>query len=241
MGVFLVSYDRPGYGASTRVPGRRVSDAATDVAAIADALGLERFAIVGRSGGGPHALACAALLPGRVTRCAALVSIAPPDAPGLAWFDGMARSNMDEYGTADRDVALFTEQLLARADRTRRDPERLMNELRAELTHSDLRVIDDAVMRRLITSTYAEAMRVGGHGWVDDALAFRSEWGFQLTEVTGEVLLWHGADDSFSPVGHTDWLAARIPHAKVQVQADTAHFGAVEILPHALAWLTGGA
>lgn len=238
MGVLLVSYDRPGYGGSTRVPGRTVGDAAADVAAIADTLGLDRFAVAGRSGGGPHALACAALLAGRVTRSAALVSIAPPDAPGLAWFDGMARSNMDDYGMADRDVALFTERLLARADRARRDPESLMAQLRAELTHSDLRVIDDAAMRRLITDTYAEAMRFGGHGWVDDALAFRRDWGFRLADVTGEVLLWHGADDSFSPVGHTEWLASRIPHARVEVQADTAHFGAVEILPQALAWLT---
>lgn len=241
MGVRLVSYDRPGYGGSTRVPGRQVADAATDVAAIADALGLERFGVIGRSGGGPHALACAALLADRVTRAAALVGIAPPDAPGLAWFDGMAQSNTNDYDMADRDVALFTERLLARADRARRDPESLMADLRAELTHSDLRVIDDTAIRRLITDNYAEATRFGGHGWVDDALAFRREWGFRLSDVSSEVLLWHGADDAFSPVGHTEWLAGRIAHARVQVQADTAHFGAVEILPQALAWVTAGA
>lgn len=238
MGIRLISYDRPGYGESTRVPGRTVSGAATDVAAIADALGLDRFAVVGRSGGGPHALACAAMLSDRVTRSAILVSIAPPDAPGLAWFDGMAKSNVDDYGAADRDVALFTERLLARAEQTRRDPEWLVAGLRAELTPSDLRVIGDGAMRHLILTSFAEATRLGGVGWVDDALAFRREWGFQLSDVTGEVLLWHGADDSFSPVGHTEWLASRIPHARVQVQADTAHFGAVEVLPQVLAWLT---
>jgi len=240
MGICLVSYDRPGYGGSTRVPGRRVADAAADVAAIADLLELEKFAVIGRSGGGPHALACAALLAGRVTRSAALVSIAPPDAPGLAWFDGMARSNTSDYEVADRDVALFTERLLERADRARRDPESLMEDLRAELRHSDLRVIDDTAMRRLIADTYAEAMRFGGHGWVDDALAFRRDWGFVLSDVDSEVLLWHGADDSFSPVGHTEWLASQLRHASVQIQADTAHFGAMEILPQALAWVIAG-
>ncbi|WP_246159053.1 alpha/beta fold hydrolase [Catellatospora sichuanensis] len=240
MGVLLVSYDRPGYGGSTRVPGRRVGDAAADVAAIADALGLDRFAVIGRSGGGPHALACAALLADRVTRSAALVSIAPPDAPGLAWFDGMAQNNTKDYDMADRDVALFTERLLARADQARRDPQSLMDGLRAELTPADLRVVDDAAMRRQITDTYAEAMRFGGHGWVDDALAFRREWGFRLADVSGEVLLWHGADDAFSPVGHTEWLASRIAGARVQIQADTAHFGSLEILPWALAWVTAG-
>jgi pimeloyl-ACP methyl ester carboxylesterase len=240
MGVRLVSYDRPGYGGSTRVPGRLVGDAAADVAAIADVLELESFAVIGRSGGGPHALACAALLPDRVTRSAALVSIAPPDAPGLAWFDGMAKSNASDYEVADRDVALFTERLLERADRARRDPESLMEELRAELRHSDLRVIDDKAMRRLILDTYAEAMRFGGHGWVDDALAFRRDWGFKLSDVDSEVLLWHGADDSFSPVGHTEWLASQLRYASVQIQADTAHFGAMEILPQALAWVVAG-
>jgi pimeloyl-ACP methyl ester carboxylesterase len=240
MGILLICYDRPGYGGSTRVAGRCVADGAIDVVAVADALEIDRFAVVGRSGGGPHALACAALVADRVVRTAALVSIAPPDAPGLEWFDGMAQANRDDYATADRDVAVFTERLVARADRTRRDPESLLADLRCELKNPDLRVVDDTAMRRLITDTYAEAVRFGGHGWVDDALAFRREWGFRLADVTGEVLLWHGADDSFSPVAHTLWLASQIPQARVQVQAGTAHFGAVEILPQVLAWLVAG-
>ncbi|MCP2328828.1 pimeloyl-ACP methyl ester carboxylesterase [Hamadaea flava] len=241
MGVRLISYDRPGYGDSTRVPGRLVRDAADDVAAIADDLGLATFAVIGRSGGGPHALACAALLPGRVTRTAALVSIAPPDAPGLAWFDGMAKGNTSDYEVADRDIALFTQRLLERADHVRRDPRILMDALRGELRDSDLRVIDDAAFRRHITDTYVEAMRYGGHGWVDDALAFRRDWGFELSGVDTEVLLWHGADDSFSPVGHTEWLASQLKQVEVQIQADTAHFGAMEILPQALAWVIADA
>jgi pimeloyl-ACP methyl ester carboxylesterase len=88
-GVRLIAYDRPGYGSSDRLPHRNVADVVQDVVAIADALGVDRFAVVGRSGGGPHALACAALLPDRVTRAAALVSLAPRVADGLDWFAGM--------------------------------------------------------------------------------------------------------------------------------------------------------
>ena len=98
-----ITYDRPGYGASTRHPGRRVADAAGDVAAIADALGIERFAIYGGSGGAPHSLACGALLPDRVTRCASVVGPAPFGDGGLSaeqWFDGMVEGNVREFGWA---------------------------------------------------------------------------------------------------------------------------------------------
>src|ERR1700722_11642562 len=95
--IRLIAFDRPGYGGSDRLETRTVADVAADVEAIADRLGVDRFAVLGRSGGGPHALACAALLPHRVTRAAALVSLAPWQAQGLDWFDGMAKSNRDAY------------------------------------------------------------------------------------------------------------------------------------------------
>ena len=100
LGVRLISFDRPGYGGSDRLAGRRVADAAADVLAIADAYGLEKFSVVGRSGGGPHALACAALLPERTTKAAVLVGLAPHGADGLDWFDGMAQSNVIEFTAA---------------------------------------------------------------------------------------------------------------------------------------------
>ena len=97
LGVRLISFDRPGYGGSDRLISRRVADVVPDVTAIADALDLGRFAVLGRSGGGPHALACAALLPERMTRAGVLVSLAPWAAEGLDWYAGMADSNVREY------------------------------------------------------------------------------------------------------------------------------------------------
>jgi pimeloyl-ACP methyl ester carboxylesterase len=238
LGVRLICYDRPGYGGSTRLPGRRVADAALDIQAIADHLGVERFSVVGRSGGGPHALACASLLPQHVLSTAVLVGLAPSKAAGLNWFDGMSEGNVREYSTADGDPALLVERLRLRADRTRRNPEIMFELLRNQITESDRRVVESAVFRRLLTQTYTEGLREGPFGWIDDVLAFREDWGFNLGDVTGKVLLWHGQDDTLSPINHTWWLASHIPGAEVQVQTDTAHFGAVEVLPRILTWLT---
>jgi pimeloyl-ACP methyl ester carboxylesterase len=239
LGVRLISYDRPGYGMSSRHPGRVVADAAHDVRAIADFLGLDRFGVVGRSGGGPHALACAALLGDRVRRAAVLVGLAPSDADDLDWYDGMTGSNVDEYNRADANLAEFEKQLAAFADRIRVDPEALLQSLLPSLTRRDHRVVDDVAIRRLLTDTYVEALRDGADGWIDDLLAMRHPWGFSLAGIESPVLLWHGTDDRFSPVEHTHWLAKQVRTSIVEIQSGAAHFGAVEILPSVLAWIKG--
>jgi pimeloyl-ACP methyl ester carboxylesterase len=238
LGVRLICYDRPGYGRSDRREGRRVVDAAEDVRIIADALGVDRFAVVGRSGGGPHALAVAARLPDRVTRAAVLVSLAPADAPGLDWYRGMGESNVDEYQAADANHAALMANLRSQADRLRRDPESLIAFLEKELADPDRRVVENVAMRRQLADSYAEAVRFGADGWIDDALAFRQNWGFDPASIQVRVRLWHGSADQFSPVEHTRWLAARIPGARVEVQQGQGHFAAVEILPQMLTWLT---
>jgi pimeloyl-ACP methyl ester carboxylesterase len=239
LGVRLISYDRPGYGSSRRHENRIVADAAKDVLAIADELGLDEFSVVGRSGGGPHALACAAELSGRIRSAAVLVGLAPKDAKGLDWFAGMTESNRLEYSTADTDRAATEARLAVSADQIRANPERLLEQLSSELAGPDLRVVDDVAIRRLLAETYIEALRHGASGWVDDVLAFRRPWGFEPSAIKVPVLLWGGAEDMFSPAAHTQWLARQIPDATVDVQSGTAHFGAVEILPSVLAWLKG--
>lgn len=237
LGIRLISFDRPGYGGSDRMPGRRVVDAAMDVAAIADFYGHDQFAVVGRSGGGPHALACAALLSGRVSRAAVLVSLAPREADGLDWFDGMADSNVDAYagpaGRLDRVIARLT----ATADTVRDDPATLLAMLYGEMTDGDRRVVADAGIRLGLIRTYAEAVRESPYGWIDDVSAFRAEWGFDPATVSVPVLLWGGERDMFSPVSHSRWLGARIPDAMVVVKSDAAHFDALSVLPDILQWL----
>ncbi|MEU2112909.1 alpha/beta fold hydrolase [Streptomyces sp. NPDC019507] len=236
-GMQLIAYDRPGYGGSDRLAGRSVADVVADVRAIADALGLDRFAVVGRSGGAPHALACAALLPDRVTRAAALVTLAPRDADGLDWFEGMAASNVLEYTTATVDPDGLTARFILRSAEIRRDPVRLLDDLRRELTDSDRMVVADAGVRSMLLRNYQEALRTSAYGWIDDALAFCSPWGFDPADITAPVLLWHGEKDVFSPVGHSRWLAQRIPGATAVLEPAAAHFDALHALPRILTWL----
>jgi pimeloyl-ACP methyl ester carboxylesterase len=237
MGVRLICYDRPGYGDSDRAEGRDVADAADDVAAIADEYGLGAFAVVGRSGGGPHALACAARLAGRITRAAILVPVAPVGAEGLDWYEGMTAQNVEDYDTAEQDLGALIRHVKGRTDEIEKDPEFLVRLLRPALMHMDRRVIDDFALRKLITDSYAEAVKHGPYGWIDDMLALRKPWNFDLAGITAPVRLWHGADDAFAPVSHTRWLASQIPTAQMEVVANLGHFAAVEVLPEILSWL----
>ncbi|GGZ85844.1 alpha/beta fold hydrolase [Streptomyces subrutilus] len=233
----LIAYDRPGYGGSDRHPGRTVADTARDVAAVADALGLDTFAVAGRSGGAPGALACAALLPDRVTRTAALVGLAPWDAEDLDWFAGMADSNVREYSTAFDDPEGLAARLIPRAAGIRRDPGRLLDELRRELTASDRAIVADAGLRSMLLRNYQEGLRTSAYGWIDDALAFSRPWGFDPADIRCPVLIWHGELDVFSPVGHSRWLARRIPGATAAIDPAAAHFAALRALPDVLNWL----
>jgi pimeloyl-ACP methyl ester carboxylesterase len=240
LNVRLVTYDRPGYGGSDRHESRKVADAATDVEAIADTLGIPSFAVVGRSGGGPHALACAALLGERVTRAAVLVGMAPADAPGLDWFQGMNEGNVTEYTAANAaNASAVTDLLSVKVDAARADPETLLREIEAQLRDPDpdKRLLEHVSMRKLLVDTYREAVRTGPYGWIDDVIALSSEWGFSLESIRCPVRLWHGANDTFSPVDHAHWLARRIDRAEIHVEPNAAHFKAVEVLPDMLSWL----
>jgi pimeloyl-ACP methyl ester carboxylesterase len=237
LGVRLVSFDRPGYGGSDRQPGRRVADVARDVEAIADELGLGKFAVVGRSGGGPHALACAALLPHRVTRAGVLVSLAPREAEGLDWFAGMAESNVREFTTTATEPELLTPMLTQVADKIRADPESFVSTIGPEMPEADRRVVADMEIRQLRAKNYAEALRDSAAGWIDDNLAFCAPWGFNVSDIQVPVLLWHGEHDVFSPATHSRWLAGRIPGAELRMGSGAAHFGALEVMPDVLSWL----
>jgi pimeloyl-ACP methyl ester carboxylesterase len=236
-GLHWVSYDRPGYGGSGPHDGRTVASAAADVAAIADAFGIGRFAVLGRSGGGPHALACAALLPGRVTRAGVLVSLAPWQAEGLDWFAGMAASNVHEYTTAASEPESLIAELVQTAARIAADPTSHVSKLGPEMPESDLRVVADTGIRALLAKNFAEALRQSASGWIDDALAFCAPWGFNLSDIRVPVLLWHGENDVFSPAAHARWLAGKVPSAELWVLPNTAHFGALEVVPDVLSWL----
>jgi pimeloyl-ACP methyl ester carboxylesterase len=238
LGIRLISYDRPGYPGSDRVLKRTVASAADDVKIIADYFGIDRFSVVGRSGGAPHALACAALMPDRVISAAALGSLAPWDAEDLDWCAGMTESNRRAYGYANTDRDALEAMLKEQAERVSKGSEGLLSALWPEMDDNDKEVFDDIALRRIIADIHVEALTDNCvDGWIDDVIALSRPWGFEPAKITVPVKLWGGEDDVFSPIGHTYWLAERINGAEVEIERGKAHFGSVKILPRILAWV----
>ncbi len=176
-------------------------------------------------------------MPDRVSCAAALACLAPYNAKGLDWNGGMADSNIRAYHNAEADLAGLVAQLDEQAVQVRNDPESLLRSLWPELGEDDKSVVGDIGLRRLIAETHAEALRRTVGGWVDDVLALRRPWGFDLSAITVPMLLWHGNGDVFSPASHTYWLARQIPGAEIDMESGRAHFGAVEAQPQVLAWV----
>ncbi|GIF13866.1 alpha/beta fold hydrolase [Actinoplanes teichomyceticus] len=237
LGIRLITYDRPGYGDSDRVRGRDVAHAAQDVRAIADALRLDRFSVVGRSGGGPHALACAAdaALRDRIIRVAVLVSLAPAGAPG--WFDGMNDDNHEQMSKAVTDPAELESEIRRRATEISTDPDFLLGLLTEQMTVADQRVVSDAALRRQLRLSYRDAIKNGPYGWIDDLFALRRDWQVDLRAITAPVRLWHGGEDTFAPAVHSRYLAHQIGTAELDVRPGAAHFDAMPELPRTLRWL----
>jgi pimeloyl-ACP methyl ester carboxylesterase len=230
LGIFQVTHDRAGYGRSDRHRGRNVADEAADVAALADELGLDRFGVVGGSGGGPHALACATLLPDRVVRAVCIVGVAPLGPDGLEqddWLAGMDPENVKEF-----DWALAGEEVLTReleAEHTRMeervavDPTTILGDF--ELSESDRAELARPELIQVIReATFEEAVN-GVGGWVDDDLAFLRPWGFDVATIAVPVLIRYGLTDVLVPPTHGEWLAANVPGCTVQVEDDAGHLG----------------
>jgi pimeloyl-ACP methyl ester carboxylesterase len=237
-GIRLVGYDRPGYGGSDPHPGRRVADAAGDVTAIADALGLDRLAVEGGSGGGPHALACAALLPERVVATACLAGVAPYPADGLDWLEGMGQDNLDEFAATLEGRGPLERYLREQADAMlAAEPEALADTLRSLLSPPDAAILTGEVAEFLY-----EATRIGiGErldGWIDDDFVFLEPWGFELDDIRTPVQLWHGAQDRFVPLAHGQWLAERIPGVEAHLSEQDGHLTIqLERIGEVHAWL----
>jgi pimeloyl-ACP methyl ester carboxylesterase len=224
----LVAYARPGYAGSARREGRSVADAASDTAAILDDLGIERFVTIGWSGGGPHALACAALLPERCEAAASLAGVAPFDADGLDFLAGMGPENVEELGAAARSHAELEAFLAQFADE--------LSSVTGEEIVASLGGLVDEVDRNALTGEFAEAvarlirraLSNGIEGWLDDDLAFVKPWGFELAEITVPVSIWQGAHDRMVPFAHGEWLAAHVPRARVHLHDDEGHVSLVQ-------------
>jgi pimeloyl-ACP methyl ester carboxylesterase len=205
-GLRLISYDRPGYGDSTPNPGRSTADCVADVRVICDALGVEQLAMWGLSGGGPHVLACAALLPDLVVAAAALCSLAPYDAQGLDWLHGFGQDAIDEVKLMESDTAAARELFRRGRDELITTPAVTQAEqMRAAGSRTELAVLVNEV------ECMQQAVQPGIEGGWDDCIAQITPWGFDVTDITVPVLVVHGSEDKAVPFSHGQWLAAHIP------------------------------
>jgi pimeloyl-ACP methyl ester carboxylesterase len=223
LGIRLISYDRPGYGGSTRWPGRSVADCAEDVRAIARALDIDRLGVWGISGGGPHAIACAAVLPDLVMSVGVLASVAPWGAEGLDYFAGTGEWNVEQVSLMledpaaarakceDNRVQMLTQTL----------PE-LMGFLKTLLAPVDAAALTGELGQYVIDVTRS-GMATSPDGWWDDGLAILEPWGFEFGSIRTPVLLLHGRHDRFVPFAHGEWLARTIPGVEARLTDDDGH------------------
>jgi pimeloyl-ACP methyl ester carboxylesterase len=221
-GLRLVTTSRPGYGGSSRQPGRSVVAVAADTAAVLAEIGADRCLIAGWSGGGPHALACGARL-GAAAAVLVIAGVAPYGAEGLDWMSGMGEENVVEFSAAIQGEQALRSYL-------RREGEQLRHITAADLVPS-LRTLLPEVDRAQLTgefgedmaASFREAVRVSVDGWLDDDLAFASPWGFSLDEISVPTMIWQGSADLMVPFSHGQWLASRLPAARAHLEQGEGH------------------
>ncbi|WP_448003504.1 alpha/beta fold hydrolase [Agromyces bauzanensis] len=219
-GIRLISYARPSYGGSSPNPGRDVASAAADVAAVADAFSVDRFAAMGASGGAPHALAGAALEPVRVRAVVSIAGIAP-FTEAFDWFAGMRSPDALR-------AALDGREARARFAETEEfDPEQFLPADYAALEGEWVSLGTDV----------GRSDAFGPDGLIDDDVAFTSPWGFDLEQVTAPVLLVQGEGDRVVPRTHAAWMLSRLPNARLWMRLDDGHVSVLGTVPDAMDWL----
>src|SRR5207248_2396361 len=175
------------------------------------------------SGGAPHSLACAALLPERVTRAGAMVTPAPYDAPGLDFLEGMTELNVKEFSAALEGEEALAELLQPFVEQAQSNPDEIVAELEAELPPVDQKVLARPEVREVLRESLAESVRQGSRGWIDDDLAFTVPWGFELDRIETEVGIWQGELDVLAPRAHGEYVASELRNGTFRVIPGAGH------------------
>ena len=222
-GLRLVTPTRAGYAQSTRREGRSVADIASDTAALLDHLGIERALVGGASGGGPHSLACAALLPDRFAASLVVAGVAPYDAAGLDFLAGMGADNITEFSAALAGEGPLREFLEGEIPGLKEATAAgLIRSLASLLPAVDVASLTGDVGEDLAVGM-VHAVSTGVDGWLDDDYAFLSSWGFGLSSIEIPVSLWQGDQDLMVPFAHGQWLAGALPAARVHLEVGQGH------------------
>jgi pimeloyl-ACP methyl ester carboxylesterase len=222
-GLGVVAFSRPGYGDSTPQPGRSVSAVAADTSAVLDAIGADQFVTLGWSGGGPHALACAALLAPRCRAAVSLAGVAPYGVEGLDFMGGMGASNIEEFSTALAGEEPLTKLLEpGLGDMGTLSADNFVDAL-GDLVSDVDRASVTPELAELLATSFRNAVSSGVAGWRDDDLAFTRPWGFDVASISVPVAIWQGAEDLMVPYAHGAWLSAHVPGATVHLLPDEGH------------------
>jgi pimeloyl-ACP methyl ester carboxylesterase len=238
-GLRFITASRPGYGGSSRDRGREVVDVVADVSELLGAIEVDRCVVAGWSGGGPHALACAARLDAAAA-VLVIAGVAPHEAEGLEWLAGMGQENIDEFGAAlDGEDTLGRFLTAAREYLKDVTLDAVVSSLGRLLPEVDRAVLTDEFGEDMAAS-FREALRVGVDGWLDDDLAFVKPWGFGLDEISTPTMLWQGSDDLMVPFAHGRWLSSRVPGVSAHLEQGEGHLsvalGAVDRMLDELVW-----
>jgi pimeloyl-ACP methyl ester carboxylesterase len=222
-GLRLVNLTRPGYAGSTRLQGRSVAGVVADATALLDRLEIRRAVVAGASGGGPHSLACAALLPDRFAASLVIAGVAPYGAQGLDFLAGMGADNVTEFSAAlagdDQLRDFLVGELPGLQEAT---PEGLVRAMQSLLPAVDVACLTGDVGEDMVASM-VRAVSAGVDGWLDDDLAFVKPWGFDLAAIAVPVSLWQGDQDLMVPFAHGQWLAGAVPTARVHLEPEQGH------------------
>ena len=213
----VIVLDRPGYGDSTFQSGRTLLDWPNDVAEAADQLGIDTFAVLGTSGGGPYAMACAVSIPDRVTQLGVVVGVGPAHAPGMD--ESLILENVSRFGFVRR----IQFGMMGYGLNQGRD-DQIFDSTIANISEVDRPFLERPENRDWFMRMMREALKQGGRAAAHDGKLYLNSWGFDVTDIETHTYLWYGARDETVPATVGEWLAAQIPNASLVVWPDTGHF-----------------
>jgi len=217
----LICIERPGFGESTRHPERTLLGWADDVVAFADAVGLERFSVIGYSAGGPHALVCAARLAGRLTGAVAVGCGAPADMKGMDWRRRVLFSMA-------RRAPWLLRLTYKSLPNPKKHPEKLVRTMLAGLPEPDRKLLERPEIFQAGVEQTIEGVKQGFDGMIDEVQLLARPWGFDLSSIMIPVTLWCGTEDTAAPMSMSEYLAANIPGARLQRIEGKGHLCIIE-------------
>jgi pimeloyl-ACP methyl ester carboxylesterase len=223
--VRFIGIDRPGYGFSSVKPERTISDWADDVSELADALGIDRFSILGVSGGGPYAAACACKIFDRLDAAGIICGMGPADIKGLT--QAMPWTYRQGLRLSNRFPAIAAVLFPFLSFFFRYYPERMLSILSRKVAAPDKIALKNKELVNVLSNSFREGFRSSLRWPARDAVLYSRPWGFRLQDIRIRVHLWHGEMDRIVPLEMARYMARTIPDCRATFYADEGHFSII--------------